>query len=89
MSTELLDESPLYREWIETAEARGMTRGKAEGKAEGMRASVLRMLEIRFGAVDESLTQAIEQADYTSLDKLIPHAVVDSLDQLRQLLGLQ
>lgn len=85
ISTELLDELPLYRNWIETAEARGKQRGKAEGMCD----SVLRMVESRFGAVDESVTQAISQADYASLDKIIPHLVSDSLEQLRQLLGLQ
>jgi flagellar biosynthesis/type III secretory pathway protein FliH len=36
MSTELLDESPLYRQWVERATAEGMAKGVAEGMAKGL-----------------------------------------------------
>jgi len=92
MSTELLDESPLYREWIERATAEGLAKGLAEGqakgKAEGERAVIQRILESRFGTVDPQVAEMVNQADFALLDDLIPHIAIDTLEQIRQRLGL-
>lgn len=76
MSTELLDQSPLYREWVEKA--------KAEGRAEELRDSVRIELEGRFQALDTDLLAAIEAATPDALKETLRHITTDSLDQVRE-----
>jgi hypothetical protein len=77
MATNILDESPLYREWVETAEANGMRR------------MVQRALEGRFTTLDTDVVAALQNADETTLDAIITHVTTDTLAEVRTRLGLQ
>lgn len=92
VSTEILDESPLYREWVDKATAEGMKKGIqqgiAEGKSEGMRLMVRRALEGRFGTVSEALLTALAAAPQETLDAIIMHIATDSLETVHIRLGL-
>ncbi len=91
MSTELLEESPLYREWIAQAEAKGEAKGKVEGEARGkadgelsgLRRSVRIILAKRFGPLDETLLAAIDAAQAADLEAVLAQAITDTLDQIR------
>ena len=74
MSTEILETSPLYREWVQKAHD--------EGKAEGIREAVLIVLRNRFGELPPSLAAAINAAAATQLQDVLAHAVTDSLEQV-------
>lgn len=88
MSTEILDQSPLYREWVETAEAKGEAKGKVEGESYGMRSTIRLVLEGRFGALDTDLLQAIEQATTEQIAAIALHVTADSVTQVRERIGL-
>lgn len=80
MSTEILDESPLYREWVETAEAKG--------KLIGMRNTVRGVLEGRFATLPDDVIATLQAADETTLNIIIMHITTDTLEQVRARLGL-
>lgn len=84
MSTEILQEFPLFRSMMAEAEARGEEKGKAEGERE----LLLRVLERRFGELNEDMQQAINAADSNALTDLALAAGTESLEQLRARLGL-
>ncbi len=84
MSTDILDQSPLYREWIETAEARG----EEKGNMEGMRDAVRLMLASRFGPLASDLAAAIDSADNATLSVVITHLATDPITEIRVRLGL-
>lgn len=77
MSTEILGQSPLYREWVETAEAKG----EAIGGVKGMRSTIRLVL-------DADLLPAIEQATPDQIADVATHDAVDSLAQVRERLSL-
>jgi predicted transposase YdaD len=91
MSTEVLDTSPLYREWVEKAQAEGEAKGMAEGEAKGMaegeakglRESVRTVLEARFQTVDAELIAAITAADTATLRDALRYVALDSVDEIR------
>ena len=95
MSTEVLDTSPLYREWVEKAQAEGMAQGMAqgiaegreegiaEGEAQGLREAIQAMLESRFQTLDEDLLALIAAADLPTLRAAVRHVALDSLDEAR------
>lgn len=91
MSTEVLDTSPLYREWVEKAQAEGMAkgmaegeaRGEAQGEAQGLRESIQAVLESRFQTLDEELLALIAAADVPTLRAAVRHVALDSLDEAR------
>jgi predicted transposase YdaD len=99
MSTELLDESPLYREWIRKARVEGITEGKAEGIAEGkaegkvegiaegsieaLRESIRVVLQSRFGAIDPDLVALIDSLDASTLRVALPHIATETLVQIQ------
>ncbi len=83
MNTSIVEESPLYQEWVEQAEAKG----KAEGKAEGTRNALISVLSGRFGSLDADLTVAIERADEAALLAVLQHITTDTLDEIRQRLS--
>jgi hypothetical protein len=76
MSTEILQEFPLFRSMMAEAEARGE------------RGMLRRVLEGRFGALSEDMQQAINAADTNTLTDLALAAGTESLEQLRARLGL-
>ena len=99
MSTELLEQSPLYQEWVAKAQAEGMVKGRAEGEvkgraegeaqgeAHGLRESVQAVLESRFQTLDAELLAAIAEADTETLRGALRHVALDSLDEARERLS--
>ncbi|HLJ80475.1 MAG TPA: hypothetical protein VKT52_03240 [Ktedonobacterales bacterium] len=79
MSTEILETSPLYQEWVQKAHE--------EGKAEGLREAVLAVLRSRFGELAPSLVDAINSAVLAQLQDVLAHATTDSLEQITARLG--
>ena len=61
-----------------------------EGLAEerGKRTSIRAVAEARFGPLREQLVAAIKNADHTSLDDLLRHAALDTLEQFAARLGV-
>ena len=84
MNTSIVEESPLYQEWVQQAKAIGV----AEGKVEGMRTLVRRALEGRFGTLEADLLAAITTASPEALDAVVTHIATDSLSEIRARLGL-
>lgn len=84
MSTEILQEFPLFRSMMAEAEARG----EAKGKAEGLREAALLALEDRFGPLSAEAQAALGQADEATLKAILAHIATDSLEALRARLGL-
>lgn len=78
MSTEILDESPLYQSWIREA----MAKGKVEGKADGLREAARMVLEGRFGALPPELMAALNAADEPMLVALMTHVATGTIEQL-------
>ena len=88
MSTEILQEFPLFRSMMAEAEARGKAEGLEQGKAEGERGLLRRALERRFGTLSEDMQQAINEADFAVLTDLALAAGTESLEELRARLEL-
>lgn len=84
MSTELLEQSPLYREWVAKAQAEGEAKGEVEGEVRGLRESVQTVLESRFQTLDAELLAAIAAADIETLRGALRHVALDSLDDARE-----
>jgi hypothetical protein len=84
MSTEILETSALYQEWIQEATEKGIARGLEQGQ----RDALLAMLRGRFGTLATEIEQAIEGADAATVQALLPRAGVDSLDELRARLNV-
>ena len=76
MSTEILDQSPLYRRWI------------AEGEAKGVRGAVRTALLGRWGELPADVEAAVETASLDTLDDVLAHVATDTLEQMRARLGL-
>lgn len=79
MSTEILETSPLYREWVQKAQEAGMQ----QGRLAGMRDSVRLVLEGRFSTLDEQLLALLNVADETALMWVLAHVATDSLEHIR------
>ena len=80
MSTEILQEFPLFRSMMSEAEAKGETKG--------MREILLRQLEQRFGPVSKEIVEAVNAATAPALAELAGYVVTDTLEQLRAHLSL-
>jgi len=80
MSTEILQEFPLFRHMMAEAEAKG--------KAEGLREAARLGLENRFGPLSTEVQTALGQADEATLKDILAHIATESLEQLRTRLGL-
>ena len=57
----------VAEEWMKQGEARGEARGRAE--------SVLRILQGRFGEIDDRIAAQIRSADVTVLDAMLDRAL--------------
>lgn len=79
MSTEILDQSPLYRTWVTQAKNEGLHEGLREGLREGARAA----LEVRFGPLDDALVALLDAADEAALRAVLSHVGTDSVEQAR------
>ena len=96
MSTEILEQSPLYRQWIAEAmergraagEAEGRIAGQAEGRAEGVRQAARTALQGRWGELPAELEAALTTASLATLNEVLAHIATDTLEQLRARLGL-
>ena len=61
----------------------GLTQGLTQGRVEGKRATLQRLVRVRFGGTTEALEQRIAAADETALDDLLDRVVVvTSLEDL-------
>src|SRR5579859_802035 len=103
MSTDILETSPLYQEWVgkarEEGKAQGIEQGREQGieqgreqgreqgKAEGMREAVLVVLRNRFGELAPSLVHAISSAALAQLQDVLAHVATESLEQITARLG--
>ena len=87
MSTEILQEFPLFRSMMADAEAKGLAAGEAKGlaagEAKGMREAITRALEGRFGPLSQEMTEAINSAALDVLNEFALHTGTDTLAQLR------
>lgn len=87
MSTEILETSPLYQEWIRAATEKGMKAGIEQGRElgieQGLRDAAIAIIRGRFGTLPAEVEQALKGADTPALQALLPHAGTDSLDELR------
>ena len=96
MSTEILDESPLYHYLVqkarEQAMAEGIEQGMAQGKTQGeehtLRDAVLMVLRGRFGDPAADIAEAISVADRETLRAILLNTARDTLAQVRERLGL-
>jgi predicted transposase YdaD len=91
MSTEFLEESPLYRAWRAEAREQGLEQGKElgleegleQGKLDGLRLAVRAALEGRFGTLPESLLALIAAANEATLTAVLTHIATDTLEQVQ------
>ncbi len=96
MNTEIIEQSPLFQMLTQKvvdqakfeAKAEGKAEGVEEGKLAGMRALAVVLLEAHFGALDAEVHAAINTADAAKMQEIVLHFDKESLEQLRQRLGL-
>lgn len=62
---------------------------REEGMLQGARRILRLVLEGRFGSLTDHLLAAINGADGATLEQVAAHAATDTLEQLRQRLGLR
>ena len=65
-----LADTRVYREAKEEGRLEGQLEGRLEGRLEGESALILRLLQRRFGAVDEVLTARIQALEIEQLESL-------------------
>ena len=80
MSTEILDESPLYHYLVQKAREQAMAEGMAQG--------VLALLRGRFGDPAADVVEAISRAGRETLLAILHNGATDTLAQVRERLGL-
>ncbi len=77
---------------IEEGKLVGLREGKLagieEGKLVGLREAALALLGARFGAPELDLIEAVSATDKDRLIQLFSHFTTDTLEQIRQMLGL-
>jgi predicted transposase YdaD len=66
----------------------GLTEGRQEGHLESLRQVALSVLRQRFTTVPPEVEAAIAQADLATAEAVIEHVIADSLEQVRERLGL-
>ena len=84
VSTEILETSPLYQEWIRKATQQGLEQGLDRGRRE----AVVEVLLARLGALPPEVLQTIAAADTETITQLLIHAGSDTTVELRARLGL-
>jgi predicted transposase YdaD len=92
----MLDEYITQSEWYQYILRRGKREGEQIGEQRGekigeQRAAqrmAQRALEGRFGTVPEDILAALPQADEAALEAIVLHITTDTLDQVRERLGL-
>jgi hypothetical protein len=76
MSTEILEQSPLYRHWL------------AEGEARGVREAALAVVRGRWTELPAEVEAAIESASIDKLLDVLAHVTTDTQEQMRARFGL-
>ncbi len=71
MSTEILETSPLYQEWVRKA------------REQGLREAALVLLRARFNDVPPQVAQALSAASAEQIQKMLAYMLTEDLDQLR------
>lgn len=84
MSTEILDQSPLYHQLVDEAVARS----RAEGEAKGVREAALAALRGRWGELSPEIATAVEAASAGGLLEVLAHVATDTWEQMQAHLGL-
>lgn len=84
MIDDLLRESGVAEYFRQEA----LKEGKEAGMREGMRQMIIVALEGRFGELADDLRAAVNQADEATLEAVAAHITTETLDQLRERLGL-
>jgi hypothetical protein len=77
VSSDVFTTSPLYQEIV------------GEARADATRQNVLNILRQRFTPVPQEIEDAIGRAGIDVVQAVLDHAVTDSLDQMRERLGLE
>jgi hypothetical protein len=92
MNTDIIEQSPLFQmltqKVVEKARFEAKAEGEAQGKLLGMRALAIMLLEAHFGALDADVRAAIDAADAARVQEIVLHFDKESLEQVRQRLGL-
>jgi hypothetical protein len=76
MSTEILEQSPLYRMWI------------AEAEVQGLRQAARTALVGRWQSLPAEIEIALTSASPAALNDILAHLTTDTLEQVRGRLGL-
>lgn len=76
------------REGEQIGEQRGKREGEQIGKQSMAQHLAQRALEGRFGTVPEDILAALSQADEAALEAIVLHITTDTIDQVRERLGL-
>lgn len=84
MSTEILEKSSLYQEWVQHAREQGIEQGTANGLREAARLT----LRARLGELPLVVADAVARASVPMLEDLLAHVTSDTPEQLRSRLGL-
>ncbi len=88
MSTELLDQSPIFRRWRAEFTAEGKAEGLREGEAKGLREAAQAALHGRWGELSPEVAGAVEAAGAETLLDVVAHVATDTQEQMRARLGL-
>ena len=84
MHNALLDSMREWpREWVEKGRKEGQKIGQAIGQAEGARSVLQDQLSQKFGELPESVSEQIQQADYSQLQRWAKRVIdAESLEQI-------
>ena len=100
VSTEILEQSPLYRLWreqamqegiehgIEQGREQGIEQGREQGLQQGLAEGALAALRLRFGELAHEVEQAVASARKETLEDVLAHVATDTLEHVRARLGL-
>jgi predicted transposase YdaD len=58
-------------EWMKLGEARGRAAGRSEGRTEEARRILRNLLQLKFGAVPQSLSSRIDAATHDALEQAV------------------
>lgn len=81
-------ESEWYQEILRRGTAEGQAKGMAQGEQRGAQRMAQRALEGRFGEVPQDVLDALVHADEAMLEAIMLHITTDSIQQVRERLGL-
>ena len=73
-----LMESPLLKDWLREAEAKGEAKGESKGKVQGEKLMLIRLLSRKFGDLPSSLLKELEELSIPEQLEQLLDAAVDS-----------